>query len=452
MAGLPPKPSVGTGGTVIPSQRLAVTTSSVTSFVTAFSPSSNLVVMEVQTGNVIATFDGTAPSATNGVNLWASQNYSWNLATAQNAKFIGASGSAAIVAQEFQIVTGSDTMPDGAIIKTPPVGSVSSGGGGSGTVTSVSVTTANGVSGTVANSTTTPAISLLLGAITPTSVNGIVNTALSAGFSIAGGTSSKTLTVSNTITLAGADSSMLNIGGGGTLGSNAFNSTVYAPLASPAITGTPTAPTASAGTNTTQIATTAFVLANAGSTGANPTASIGTSAVNGSATTFMRSDGAPALDQTAAWNFSHSTGVPIHGTNTNDAASAGYVGEYVTASAARNVFSFSSGSVSNVVSISLTAGDWLVSGNTLFTVLSGTELVTRAQCGISTTSVTLPSQVSPSYWAMAYLLSPDQDFTGNGMTRVSLASTTTVYLVAQINWSGGAGIGGGGSIQAWRIR
>lgn len=44
------------------------------------------------------------------------------------------------------------------------------GGGGAGTVTSVSVTTANGVSGTVANATTTPAITLSLGAITPTSV------------------------------------------------------------------------------------------------------------------------------------------------------------------------------------------------------------------------------------------------------------------------------------------
>lgn len=44
---------------------------------------------------------------------------------------------------------------------------------GSGTVTSVSVTTANGVSGTVANATTTPAITLVLGAITPTSVNSV---------------------------------------------------------------------------------------------------------------------------------------------------------------------------------------------------------------------------------------------------------------------------------------
>lgn len=43
---------------------------------------------------------------------------------------------------------------------------------GSGTVTSTSVVTANGVSGSVANATTTPAITLTLGAITPTSVNG----------------------------------------------------------------------------------------------------------------------------------------------------------------------------------------------------------------------------------------------------------------------------------------
>ena len=43
-------------------------------------------------------------------------------------------------------------------------------GGGSGTVTSVSVVTANGISGSVADATTTPAITLTLGAITPSSV------------------------------------------------------------------------------------------------------------------------------------------------------------------------------------------------------------------------------------------------------------------------------------------
>lgn len=46
----------------------------------------------------------------------------------------------------------------------------------SGTVTSVSVTTANGVSGVVATATSTPAITITLGAITPTSVNGVTIT------------------------------------------------------------------------------------------------------------------------------------------------------------------------------------------------------------------------------------------------------------------------------------
>ena len=50
----------------------------------------------------------------------------------------------------------------------------------------------------------------------------LTQTALATGFSIAGGTTSKTLTVSNTLTLAGTDGSTLNIGTGGTLGTGAF--------------------------------------------------------------------------------------------------------------------------------------------------------------------------------------------------------------------------------------
>jgi len=42
-------------------------------------------------------------------------------------------------------------------------------------------------------------------------------------------------------------------------GDGTLDSTSYAPLASPTLTGTPTAPTAAASTNSTQIATTAFV-------------------------------------------------------------------------------------------------------------------------------------------------------------------------------------------------
>lgn len=74
----------------------------------------------------------------------------------------------------------------------------------------------------------------------------------------------------------------------------------FAPLASPAFTGTPIAPTPSTADSSTKIATTAYVQAQGFSTaaGANPTGTIGASAVNGVATTFMRSDAAPALPAT----------------------------------------------------------------------------------------------------------------------------------------------------------
>jgi hypothetical protein len=67
--------------------------------------------------------------------------------------------------------------------------------GSSGTVTSVSVTPANGVSGTVATATTTPAITLTLGAITPSSV--------AAVGAISGSNLSNTNTGDQTITLTG---------------------------------------------------------------------------------------------------------------------------------------------------------------------------------------------------------------------------------------------------------
>jgi len=113
-----------------------------------------------------------------------------------------------------------------------------------GTVTTVSTAVANnGITATWATNTTTPALTIGLGAITPTSVNGLTFSALATGFSIGGGTTSKIFTVNNTLSLSGIDASTLNIGGGGTLGTNAFTSTAYASLASPTFTGTVTIPT-----------------------------------------------------------------------------------------------------------------------------------------------------------------------------------------------------------------
>lgn len=77
--------------------------------------------------------------------------------------------------------------------------------GGTGTVTQVSVAAANGFSGTVANSTTTPAITIIAGAITPTSVNSVVLSGSSTPALAVTGTStiSGTNTGDQTITLTG---------------------------------------------------------------------------------------------------------------------------------------------------------------------------------------------------------------------------------------------------------
>lgn len=131
---------------------------------------------------------------------------------------------------------------------------------GSGTVTSVSVTTANGVSGAVATATTTPAITITLGALTGvTSLNGLVVTAntgvittgtwnatviigtyggtgvnngtntitVAGNFAVTtnGGTisfsgASKTLTVANSITISGTDAKSLVLTTGLTVTTN----------------------------------------------------------------------------------------------------------------------------------------------------------------------------------------------------------------------------------------
>jgi hypothetical protein len=86
--------------------------------------------------------------------------------------------------------------------------------------------------------------------------------------------------------------------------------TAKANLASPAFTGTPTAPTAAANTNTTQLATTAFVLSQAGTA----TPLMAGAATIGVATRFAREDhrhptdtsraplASPALTGTATYN------------------------------------------------------------------------------------------------------------------------------------------------------
>lgn len=67
----------------------------------------------------------------------------------------------------------------------------------------------------------------------------------------------------------------------------------------------------------TSITAAAGVISAAGSTPANPTATIGTTAVNGTATTFMRSDAAPAIPEASSSVFG---AVKVDGTSITAAA------------------------------------------------------------------------------------------------------------------------------------
>jgi hypothetical protein len=141
-------------------------------------------------------------------------------------------------------------------------------------------------------------------------------------------------------------------------------------------------------------------------------------AVDGSANFVMKTNGSGAL--------SFTNGSQIAGTATNDDASAGNIGEYMSSviPAASGV-SISTTTATNMTTLSLTAGDWDVYGNITFTAASGTP-ITSAYCWLSTTSASLPDTGLIGGWDST------AGSTARGMTapflRVSVSSTTTVYI------------------------
>ncbi len=145
-------------------------------------------------------------------------------------------------------------------------------------------------------------------------------------------------------------------------------------------------------------------------------------------------------------SFTGTGGNPIHGTNTNDAASAGYVGETLSQS---RVLSAATGVTTNTTlnvtasQIVLTAGDWLIRAAV------GVQFNTGTTCSaftiaISATSATLPASDTSDAPNSSGEMRVNQEqqpasAAGSGATmaliipsyRVSVSGSTTLYLVAR---------------------
>jgi hypothetical protein len=122
----------------------------------------------------------------------------------------------------------------------------------------------------------------------------------------------------------------------------------------------------------------------------------------------------------------------IVGTTTNNNAAAGSVGEVLSTSATS--VAITNNTLTNVLSQSLTAGDWDVYASVSSNPAGGTT-TSSVSASISTTSATH----STPYMQLPYTVA-----TGTGTrctlsaypVRLSLASTTTVYLVSTLVYSG----------------
>ena len=91
------------GSSAVAGQGLTVTSTAAVSFTRTFNNSTDMVVLDVQTANTYATFDGTTPSAGAAHVLYAGNAYTWSRQAAQQAKFVATTTTnATIWASEFQ--------------------------------------------------------------------------------------------------------------------------------------------------------------------------------------------------------------------------------------------------------------------------------------------------------------------------------------------------------------
>jgi hypothetical protein len=148
----------------------------------------------------------------------------------------------------------------------------------------------------------------------------------------------------------------------------------------------------------------------------------------------------------------------VNGSN----APPGTIGEYIS-STILGGFQLTSATPANITSMLLSAGDWDAWGVIDYTIAGDTPHATLFSSGISGTSGAFgPQAGGPGFGAdpTLTLTLPDSVFASGTLQiqatpkiRINITVPTTVYLVGQANFSGGAAfVSTGGTIQARRQR
>jgi hypothetical protein len=145
-------------------------------------------------------------------------------------------------------------------------------------------------------------------------------------------------------------------------------------------------------------------------------------------------------------------GVEQHGVVTNSNAAAGYVGQYIESDVPTGsaVTLTSSGTTYDITHVSLTAGDWDVSG----VVLSKPDGGTTTSCFSVWTSITTADSSPDETDGLTNYSSTGTGVQTGGTTgtvRYSLASTTSVYLSCVATFASST-MSAFGLIRARRVR
>jgi hypothetical protein len=155
---------------------------------------------------------------------------------------------------------------------------------------------------------------------------------------------------------------------------------------------------------------------------------------------------------TASISSTALSGTLIKGTTTNNDAAAGYVGEYIEATAAdASVTGWANGTFKTITSINLTSGDWDIEAVAMFGGSGGNITGTNTFATISQVTNSNESNVFAINESSIVPLTTVNVRLPVPKRRLALTASQTVYLVGRIVFTGGTPTAGGW-LYARRVR